>query len=58
MLTYATRVIADDNFHVFMLIAAVLFIVAAVLSAIERAWTFALVSAGLAFIAFAYVIVS
>jgi hypothetical protein len=55
---YATRIIADDTFHVFMLIAAILFVIGAVMSVMERAWTSALLLAGLTFVAVAYVVVS
>jgi hypothetical protein len=57
-MTLAAKIIADDTFHVFVLIAAILFVVACVLAVIERAFVIALLSAGLAFFAFAWVVVS
>jgi hypothetical protein len=55
---FATRVIADDTFHIFVLIAAILFVVATVMAVLERAWVVGLIAAGLAFFALAYVVVS
>lgn len=57
-MTLAAKIIADDTFHVFVLIAAILFVVACVLAVIERAWWAGLMAAGLAFFALAYVVVS
>jgi hypothetical protein len=54
----ATKVIADDTFHVFMLIAAILFVIATVMSIAYKTWVMALLCAGLAFVAAAYVVVS
>ena len=55
---FATKVIADDTFHVFMLLAAILFVVATVLAIIQKAYVLAFVSAGLVLVAAAYVVVS
>ena len=55
---FATKIIADDTFHIFVLIAAILFVIAAVMAVMERAWWAGLMAAGLAFFALAYVIVS
>jgi len=57
-MTYAVKLVADDNFHLLMLLAAVLFVVATVVAVMERAWWAGLMAAGLAFFALAYVVVS
>jgi len=55
---FATKIIADDTFHIFVLIAAILFVVATVVAVMEKAWWAGLMAAGLAFFALAYVVVS
>jgi hypothetical protein len=57
-MTLAAKIIADDTFSVLVIVACVLFVVAAVLAVIERAFVIALVSAGLAFFMLAWVVVS
>jgi hypothetical protein len=54
----AAQLVADDTFHVFMLVAAILFAVATVLAIMERSVMMALIAAGLVFVAAAYVVVS
>jgi hypothetical protein len=54
----AADLIADDTFNIACVIACVLLIIAAVMAVLERAWTFALLAAGLAVFAFAWVVVS
>jgi hypothetical protein len=54
----AAQLVADDTFHVFMLVAGILFVIAGVLAIMERSIMMALIAAGLALGAFAYVVVS
>jgi hypothetical protein len=55
---FAAQLVADDAFNVCMIVALVLFAIAAVFAAVERALTIALISAGLAIVALGWVIVS
>jgi hypothetical protein len=57
-MTFAVDIIADDTFNLLVIVAAVLFAAAAVMAVVERAIVMALLSAGLAFFAFAWVVVS
>jgi hypothetical protein len=57
-MTFAADIIADDTFNLLVIVAAVLFAAAAVMSVVERAIVMALLCAGLAFFAFAWVVVS
>lgn len=52
---YAALVEGKDA-DLWFLVAVILFIVAAVISITDRAWTFALVSAGLAFVALGWLV--
>jgi NADH:ubiquinone oxidoreductase subunit K len=55
---FAAQLVADDTFHVFMLVAAILFAIATILAVIDRSIVMALIAAGLVFAAAAYVVVS
>jgi len=55
---FAAQIIADDTFTFLVLIAAILFVVAAVMAVLERAFVIGLIAAGLAFLAFAWFVVS
>ena len=54
----AAKLLADDTFHLLVIVALVLFVIAAVMAVIEKAWVIGLLAAGLAFFALAYVVVS
>lgn len=58
MKAFATDLIADDTFNIACVIAAVLFIIAAVMAVLERAWVIGLLAAGLAVFTFAWVVIS
>lgn len=55
---FGADLIADDTFNLLMIVSAVLFAAAAVMAVVERAFVIALTAAGLAFFAFAWVVVS
>lgn len=57
-MSLAADIIADDSFNIACIIACVLFVIAMVLAVVERAFVIALLAAGLAFFAFAWVVVS
>jgi len=55
---FAAKLLADDTFNVLMIVAVILFVVAAVMAVLERAFVIGLLAAGLAFAALAWVVVS
>jgi len=55
---FAAKLIADDTFNVLMIVAAILFVVAAVMAVLERAFVIGLLATGLALFALAWVVVS
>jgi len=55
---FAAKLIADDTFNVLAIVAVILFVVAAVMAVLERAFVIGLIAAGLAFFALAWVVVS